>query len=497
LNELNKRIRKKELLGSVVPAEEAALFFRDGMLVATSGNPLMGYPKATFLALAERIKRGGGMKIDLLAAGPLGPEVEEALVQSGGMRTRVGAIGSELLRNAVNRGEVRFLEGKGSQLLAKVKEGSFGKVDVAVIEAIGITEEGNIIPSTAVYDSPEWVEIASSLIVEVNLLRPPEMEGMHDVYLKSPMHPIPLVNPLDRIGTPYIPVDPKKISLIVASKVPDRETPQTPADGLSRRIGKNIVNFFEKEVRQGKLSNPLPPLEVGIGGIGSGIFQALNESEFSSLSFYMPAITDPVLDLIDSSRVRGVTGLALRFSTKAWEKFESDLEKYKKLIVLRPMNISNAAEIIQRFGVISINIGLEIDLLGQVNSSHLMGSRIWGGVAGSYDYARNGAISIFAASSTAKGGKTSSIVPMVSHVDHTEHEVDVVVTEQGLADLRGLDPCERAQQIIEACAHPDYRDDLMDYLSKAKKEPGHIPFSLEEAFSFHRRLRDKGSMKGE
>ena len=200
MNDLNKRIRKKELLGRVVPVEEAALFFRDGMLVATSGNPLMGYPKATFLALAERIKREGGIKIDLLSAGPLGPEVEETLVQSGGIRTRIGAIGSELLREAVNRGEVRFLEGKGGQLPAKVKEGSFGKVDVAVIEAIGITEEGNIIPSTAVYDSPEWVEIASSLIVEVNLLRPPEMEGIHDVYLKNPRHPIPLVNPLDRIG---------------------------------------------------------------------------------------------------------------------------------------------------------------------------------------------------------------------------------------------------------------------------------------------------------
>jgi acyl-CoA hydrolase len=211
----------------------------------------------------------------------------------------------------------------------------------------------------------------------------------------------------------------------------------------------------------------------------------------------MPAITDPVLDLIDSSKVEGVTGLGLRFSAKAWKRFESDLEKYKKLIVLRPMSISNAAEIIQRFGVISINVGLEVDILGQVNSSHLMGSKIWGGVAGSYDFSRNGSISIFAIPSTAKGGKISSIVPMVSHVDHTEHEVDIVVTEQGLADLRGLDPCERAQRIIEECAHPDYRDDLMDYLSKAKKEPGHIPFSLEEAFSFHRRLRDKRNMRGE
>jgi succinyl-CoA:acetate CoA-transferase len=148
LSELEKRIRKKELLEKVITPQEASLFFKDGMLVATSGNPLMGYPKATFLALADRMKREGGIKIDLLSAGPLGPEVEEALVQSKGIRTRIGAIGSELLRDAVNRGEVRFVEGKGGQLPAHVRQGRFGKIDLAVIEAIGITEEGNIIPST-------------------------------------------------------------------------------------------------------------------------------------------------------------------------------------------------------------------------------------------------------------------------------------------------------------------------------------------------------------
>jgi succinyl-CoA:acetate CoA-transferase len=495
LNRLGRRIRNKELLKKVVLAEEVALLFRNNMLVATSGNSLMGYPKATFLALAERIKREGGIKIDLLAAGPLGPEVEEALVQAKGIGARIGAIGSGPLREAINHREVRFLEGKGGQLPVRVKQGAFGKVDAAVIEAIGITEEGNIIPATAIYDAPEWVEMASSLIVEINLLRPLEIEGIHDVYLRRPGRPIPLLNPLDRIGTPYIPTDSAKIKSIVISEIPDRETPQISSDGPSRKIGRNIVEFLKNEVRQGRLPHSLPPLEVGIGGIGSGIFQELSESEFNSFFFYMPAITDPVLDLIDCSKVRGVTGLALRFSAKGWKKFESDLEKYKKLTVLRPMSILNAAEIIQRFGVISINIGLEIDILGQVNSSHLMGSRVWGGVAGSYDFARNGAISIFAIPSTTKGGKISSIVPVVSHVDHTEHEVDVVVTEQGLADLRGLDPYERAQRIIEECAHPDYRDDLLDYLSKAKKELGHIPFSLEEAPSFHRRFRDKGNMR--
>jgi len=204
-----------------------------------------------------------------------------------------------------------------------------------------------------------------------------------------------------------------------------------------------------------------------------------------------------VIDLIDRSKVGGVSGLALRFSPGVWTRFQSDLEKYKKFIVLRPIGISNAPEVIQRLGIISINVGLEVDLQGQVNSSHLLGSKIWTGIAGSYDFSRNGSISIFTIPSTAKGGKISSVVPLVSHVDHTEHEVDIIVTEQGIADLRGLDPLERAQRIIEGCAHPDYRNLLWDYLKRAKKVSNHIPISLEEAFSFYKRLREKGSMREE
>jgi succinyl-CoA:acetate CoA-transferase len=235
---------------------------------------------------------------------------------------------------------------------------------------------------------------------------------------------------------------------------------------------------------------------MGIGGIGGAFLQELNETNLGPFFFYMPAITDPVIDLIDSSKVGGVSGLALRFSSNAWTRFQSNLERYKKFIVLRPIGISNSPEVIQRLGIISINVGLEADLQGQVNSTHLMGSKIWTGIAGSYDYSRNGIISIFALPSIAKGGNISSIVPFVSHVDHTEHEVDILVTEQGVADLRGLDPNEGARRIIERCAHPDYRKLLMDYLTRANKESGHIPFSLEEAFSFHRRYREIGTMKG-
>ncbi len=74
--------------------------------------------------------------------------------------------------------------------------------------------------------------------------------------------------------------------------------------------------------------------------------------------------------------------------------------------------------------------------------------------------------------------------------------MDIIVTEQGLADLRYLSPVERAEEIISRCAHPDYKPLLESYLKKARQEVGgHEPQIMEEASSFHLRLKAKGSMK--
>ena len=121
------------------------------------------------------------------------------------------------------------------------------------------------------------------------------------------------------------------------------------------------------------------------------------------------------------------------------------------------------------------------------------------GIGGSGDFARNARLGIFVTKSYAKGGAISSIVPMASHVDHTEHDVDVIVTEQGIADLRGLAPKERAALIIENCAHPDFKDQLRDYYNRAVEATGNAqtPHILEEAFSWHVNLANNKTMKQE
>ena len=81
---------------------------------------------------------------------------------------------------------------------------------------------------------------------------------------------------------------------------------------------------------------------------------------------------------------------------------------------------------------------------------------------------------------------------MVSHVDHSEHSVDIIVTEQGVADLRGKDPVQRAYEIINNCAHPAYRPLLLEYLKFGKG--GQTPHSLEAAFAFHVAFKESGDM---
>jgi succinyl-CoA:acetate CoA-transferase len=116
------------------------------------------------------------------------------------------------------------------------------------------------------------------------------------------------------------------------------------------------------------------------------------------------------------------------------------------------------------------------------------------GIGGSGDFSRNASMAIFATKSVAKDGAISSVVPMVPHVDHNEHDVDIVVTEQGLADLRGLAPRERASLIIDRCVHPMYRGLLRDYYRDALRFGGQTPHSLREAFAWHTRLQETGSM---
>jgi succinyl-CoA:acetate CoA-transferase len=323
---------------------------------------------------------------------------------------------------------------------------------------------------------------------------------MHDIYYgtRLPPHrvPIPLVRPNDRIGERYLRCDPNKVVAVVETDAPDRNTAFTPPDERSERIAAHILEFFAHEVKRGRLPENLLPLQSGVGNIANAVLGGLCHGTFEDLTAYTEVIQDGMLDLLRCGKLTSASATAFSLSPGALATLDADLVHFREKIILRPQEISNHPELIRRLGVIAMNGIIEADIYGHVNSTHLMGTQIMNGIGGSGDFARNAYISIFMTPSTAKGGAISAIVPMASHVDHTEHDVQVLVTEQGLADLRGLSPKQRAKVIIENCAHPTFRPALLDYYQRAlERSPGkHTPHLLEEALSWHVRYRDTGRM---
>jgi succinyl-CoA:acetate CoA-transferase len=285
---------------------------------------------------------------------------------------------------------------------------------------------------------------------------------------------------------------------IVETNSPDRNSPFASPDENSQLIASYILDFLATEVAKGRMPENLLPLQSGVGNIANAVLSGLLDAPFENLTSYTEVIQDGMLDLMKSGKLLTASATAFSLSSDMTDYLNTHMDEYRSRIVLRPQEISNHPEVIRRLGCLAMNGIIEADIYGNINSTHVMGTKIQNGIGGSGDFARNAYISFFMTPSVAKGGAISCIVPMVSHVDHTEHDVQVVVTEQGLADLRGLSPKQRALQIIEKCAHPDYRPALREYYRRALDEaPGkHTPHLMEEAFGWHNRFTRTGTMQG-
>ena len=406
-----------------------------------------------------------------------------------------------MLRNTINAGETAYTDIHLSHIEQQVRFGFFGEMDVAVIEVVGITEEGRLIPSMCVGVNNQWVKSAKKVILEINTRQNARLELMHDVFpdIGTPPHRkiLPLTQADERIGSPYIDCDLDKIAAIVFTDAGDRVNKFAQPDENSKRIAGQIIEFFEHEVKQGRLPHNLLPLQSGVGNVANAVLAGLQDSPFDHLTGFTEVMQDGMLDLILSGKMQAASATALSFSPEALQRFNDNIDMLHKKIVLRPQEITNSPELIRRLGVIGMNAMIEADIYGNVNSTHVMGTRMMNGIGGSGDFTRNAFYSFFVSPSVAKNGSISCIVPMVSHHDHTEHDVMFVVTEQGMADLRGKSPRQRAHLIIENCAHPDYRDMLRDYYDRAEKSGGglHTPHLLNEALSWHQRFVETGDMR--
>ncbi|MCL6705684.1 acetyl-CoA hydrolase/transferase family protein [Pseudomonas sp. R2.Fl] len=494
---LRDRIRHKSLLERVISADDAAAMIKDGMTVGMSGFTRAGEAKAVPMALAERARKDP-LKITLITGASLGNDLDKTLAEAHVTARRIPFQSDPGLRKAINAGEVMFIDQHLSETVEQLRTGQLPPVDIAVIEAVAILEHGGIVPTTSVGNSASFAILADKVIVELNLSQPTTLEGLHDIFIpqrRPSRMPIPVVTPDSRIGLPYIPIPPEKIVGVVVSEKQDSSALIEKPDDDTRAIAGHLTEFLLNEVHKGRMGYELQPLQAGIGTIANAVLHGFIDAPFHDLKMYSEVLQDSTFELFDAGKLSFASGSSITLSAEMYQHILPRLAEYKHHLILRPQEISNHPEVIRRLGLICINTALEFDIYGNVNSTHIGGTHMMNGIGGSGDFARNGYMSIFVSKSTAKNGIISSVVPMVSHVDHTEHDVDILITENGLADLRGLAPRERAEVVIRNCVHRDYRDALSDYFARARLRGGHTPHVIEEALSWHAALREHGTMR--
>jgi acetyl-CoA hydrolase len=515
---LKSRVRRTSLLDKVRRPEDFIPYFKNGQYMGWSGFTGVGYPKVLPVMLADHVEREklqGKLRFNLFVGASTGGETEDRWAALDMIDRRYPHQVGKNIQRGINEGRIRFADKHLSVFpqdlvygfYTKDKtEGAPGKLDVVIVEATAITEEGNLVLGASVGATPELLQIADKIIIEVNTSIP-NFEGFHDLaYMVVPPHrkPVLIQRVDDRIGGTSLPIDPEKILGIVESTKPDNTTPNDPQDEVSEKIAIHILDFFQHEVKAGRLPKSLLPLQSGIGNIANAIVGGLAFGPFKEVTVWTEVIQDTFLDFFDQEKLRFASATSVRFSPEGFKRFYANWHKYTDKILLRSQQISNSPEMIRRLGVIAMNTPVEFDIYGHANSTMVGGSRMLNGLGGSADFLRSAKLSIMHAPSVRPTRSDpfgiTSIVPMCSHVDQTEHDLDVFVTEQGLADIRGLSPRERAAEIINKCAHPEYKPILQDYLNTATKiclakKTAHEPHMLSKVFKMYQNLEENGTMR--
>lgn len=452
--------------------------------LAVSGFGSVGYPKAVPLALAADDR---DLALTVVSGGSTGVEIDTELVNANAIGRRFPYQSRSESRAEINAGRIAYHDRNISAVSDEVQYGRLADPDVAVIEAIAVGPDW-FIPSTSIGHTPAFVEAADCLVVEVNRTQPLAIQSVHDVYRISPppnRDPIPITAPDERIGSPRVEFDPAKLEAVVKTNTRDDPYVFRDPSEAEKEICANLTPFLVAEAEHSPVFDDSVRLQFGVGSLGNALMSAISEADFGGrdLIYYGEVIQDGLLDLIDEGLLSMASATSLALSEEGQERLFSNLDRYMDHIVLRPADVSNSPAVINRFGIIGVNSALEVDIYGNVNSTHVGGTRLINGIGGSGDFNRNSLVAVTALPSVTSDGSISRVVPMVKHVDHTEHDIDVIVTEQGVADLRGLSPRERAEEIIEHCAHSAFTPQLRDYVQEAGD--GHIPHDFDRIDDWH------------
>ena len=424
-----------------ITAEEAASYIKNGDNVAFSGFTASGTPKVVTIALAERAKKlheeGKPFKINVFTGASTNDHVDGELARANAVAIRTPYQSHSDMRKSLNSAEMNYFDLHLSHLSQDLRYGFYGDIDVAIIEATEMSPNGEVILGAGLGMTPTIAQLAKKVIIEYSSYYRNSFRGFHDNYVpQDPPHrrEIPIYKPSDRIGSTVLKIDPKKIIGVVPSNASESIKPFTAPDEVSQRISENICHFLASQLREGRIPKEFLPIQSGVGNVANAVLYGLGENpEIPQFEMYTEVIQDAVMHLMEQGRCKFASTCALTFSDDAMLHFMDNIDFFRDKVLMRPGEISNSPEIVRRLGLIAMNTALEADIFGNVNSTHVLGTKMMNGIGGSADFCRNAYLSIFSCPSIQKGGKISTIVPMVSHLDHSEHSVKILATEQGSA----------------------------------------------------------------
>lgn len=477
---------------------------KNGENIALSGFTPAGVAKAVTKELAKiaeaEHQAGRPFQVGVFTGASTGQSTDGDLANAHAIKYRAPYTTNPDFRKHVNMNEIAYNDLHLSQMAQELRYGFMGEVDWAILEVSDIDEGADLCKvylTAAGGISPTAARLAKHVILELNTFHNPNSKFIHDVYepLDPPYRqPIPITHVGDRIGKSYVEIDPKKIVGVVECNIPDEARAFKDSDPVTDKIGHLTAEFLVNDMKRGIIPSSFLPLQSGVGSTANAILGALgNDKNVPVFNIYTEVIQNSVIDMMLNGRVKDASACSLTVSNECLMQVYDNMDYFKDHLTLRQSEISNSPEVMRRLGVIAINTALECDVYGNANSTHISGTKMMNGIGGSGDFERNAYISIFTCPSTAKNGTISAIIPFCSHIDHTEHDVNIIVTEQGVADLRGKCPMERAEIIIENCAHPDYKPILREYLKIAKG--GQTHHYLPAAFAMHDTLARKGDMR--
>ena len=485
-----------------ITAAEAAALIKNGENIGLSGFTPAGTPKATTAEIAKiahaEHEAGRPYQIGIFTGASTGMSCDGVLAEEGAIRYRAPYTTNSVFRGKVNAGEIAYNDIHLSQMAQELRYGFLGEVDWAILEVCAIEDDGKVYLTAAGGIAPTVARLAKKgIILELNSFHSPKSIGIHDVYEPKdpPMREHIMISKVtDRIGTPYLQIDPNKVVGVVECNIPDEARAFKDADPVTDKIGENVANFLMGEHKKGIIPPGFLPFQSGVGTTANAILGALGSNpDMPAFEVYTEVLQNAIVDLMYKERVKCASTCSLTVTNDVLTDMYDNMDFFRDKLVLRQSEISNSPEVIRRLGLIAINTAIECDLYGHANSTQICGTKMMNGIGGSGDFERNAFLSIFTCSSVAKGGCISAIVPFCSHVDHTEHDVNIIVTEQGVADLRGKSPIQRAHAIIENCAHPDYKQLLWDYLKISQK--GQSWHNLGAALSLHEAFVKEGDMR--